>query len=137
MHHAVLELPPATLRLPGVTLPAGGGGYFRLLPLFVLEWAIRQAAHAGRPPVAVLYFHPWEFDPDQPRLPLPLLSRLRTYAGIGGCRSRLQTLLVRYRFGRAVDVAAQLAPYRETLPCCDLGSADIPSAEPSPQCAPG
>jgi polysaccharide deacetylase family protein (PEP-CTERM system associated) len=115
--HEILELPPATLRLPGVNLPAAGGGTFRLLPRFLIDAAIRQAAHEGRPPVAVLYFHPWEFEPDQPRLPLPLLRRLRTYLGIARSRNRLRSLLVRYRFERAADVATQLERHRAVLPC--------------------
>ena len=63
----LLEIPPTTLRLSGVNVPVGGGGYFRLLPLLVMEWAFAQVRRRCRPPVAMLYFHPWEFDPDQPR----------------------------------------------------------------------
>jgi polysaccharide deacetylase family protein (PEP-CTERM system associated) len=59
--HRILEIPPATLRLLGVNLPVGGGGYFRLLPLFFLHWAIGQTRRTGEPPVVMLYFHPWEF----------------------------------------------------------------------------
>ena len=119
--HTLLEIPPATLRLPGVNLPVGGGGYFRLLPPALLEWALRQTARDGRPPVAVLYFHPWEFDPDQPRLPLGRLSGFRTYVGLGRSRTRLRALLARHRFTRAADVARRLAP-RQALPCFDLTS---------------
>jgi polysaccharide deacetylase family protein (PEP-CTERM system associated) len=115
--HAILELPPATLRLPGVTVPAGGGGYFRLLPLWVLEQALAQAGRAATPRAAMLYFHPWEFDPQQPRLPLRRrLDRFRTYVGIGRSRRRLGTLLARYRFARAVDVARRLDGRRGDLP---------------------
>jgi polysaccharide deacetylase family protein (PEP-CTERM system associated) len=117
----ILELPPATLRLLGVQIPAGGGGYFRLLPLAVLEAALRQARRDCRPPVAVLYFHPWEFDPGQARLPLSRLSRWRTYAGIDRSRSRFASLLARYRFVRAVDVAKALDRQYHSLPCFPLG----------------
>jgi polysaccharide deacetylase family protein (PEP-CTERM system associated) len=119
--HTLLEIPPATLRLPGLNLPAGGGWCFRLLPLAVMEWALRQTARDGRPPVAVLYFHPWEFDPTQPRLPLDGLDRFRTYGGLGRSRARLRALLARHRFNRAADVARRLAP-GEALPCFDLAS---------------
>jgi polysaccharide deacetylase family protein (PEP-CTERM system associated) len=121
--HTLLEIPPATLRLAGVNLPAGGGGSFRLLPLALMEWALRQTARDGRPPVAVLYFRPWEFDPTQPRLPLDGLGRFRTYGGLGGSRARLRALLGRHRFNRAADVARRLAP-GEALPCFDLASPD-------------
>ena len=105
---AVLELPPAILRLPRFNLPVGGGGYFRLLPPALMEAAIRQVERDCRPAVATLYFHPWEFDPDQPRLPLRRLSRFRTYVGIGRSRGRLTALLGRHEFARAVDVARRL-----------------------------
>jgi polysaccharide deacetylase family protein (PEP-CTERM system associated) len=118
--HTLLELPPATLRLCGGHLPVGGGGYFRLLPLCLMEWALAQTARAGRPPVAVLYFHPWEFDPDQPRLSLRGLRRFRTYVGLARSRPRLQTLLERHRFVRAADVARQLPG--GALPCFDLAA---------------
>ncbi|SIN67763.1 polysaccharide deacetylase family protein, PEP-CTERM locus subfamily [Singulisphaera sp. GP187] len=104
----ILELPPATLRLGGVNAPIGGGGYFRLLPLFLMEWGLAQIRRDVRPAVAMLYFHPWEFDPGQPRLPLQRASRFRTYVGISRSQARLVSLLSRYRFARAVDVACRL-----------------------------
>jgi hypothetical protein len=76
---SLLELPPATPRVLGVNTPMGGGGYFRLFPLFLTEWALRQMSRACSPPVATLYFHPWEFDPEQRRLPLGRLNSFRTY----------------------------------------------------------
>jgi len=106
--HAILELPPATLRFLGMNAPMGGGGYFRLFPLLFTQWALRQMRAHGRPAVAMLYFHPWEFDPEQPRLPLGLLSKFRTYVGIGRSRDRLVSLLGKHRFARAIDVAKML-----------------------------
>src|SRR5262249_3702607 len=67
---ALLGLPPATLRWLGLNVPVGGGGYFRLLPLLCLNRALRQIQRKCSPAVAMLYFHPWEFDPEQARLPL-------------------------------------------------------------------
>jgi polysaccharide deacetylase family protein (PEP-CTERM system associated) len=115
--HTILELPPATLRFLGVNAPMGGGGYFRLFPLFLTEWAIRQMGRDTVPPVATLYFHPWEFDPAQQRLPLARLSRWRTYVGLRRSRGRLTTLLGRHRCARAVDVAQRLGRQRQVLPC--------------------
>jgi polysaccharide deacetylase family protein (PEP-CTERM system associated) len=112
----ILELPPATLRLFGMNLPMGGGGYFRLFPLFLTRWAIRQAEEGCRPAVANLYFHPWEFDPEQERLPLGGLSRFRTYVGIRRSRGRLAALLARYAFSRAIDVARETRPTLGSLP---------------------
>jgi len=63
----------------------------------------------------VLYFHPWEFDPDQPQLPLKALSRFRTYVGIRRTRGRFARLLTGYSFMRAIDLARQLDENRERL----------------------
>jgi polysaccharide deacetylase family protein (PEP-CTERM system associated) len=114
---SLLELPPATWRQLGINWPAGGGGYFRLLPMAVTRAAIRQLSHVGAAPVAVLYFHPWEFDADQPRLPLGRLSAWRTYVGTQRSRPRLLELLAgRYRFRRAIDVADELRRADDKLP---------------------
>ena len=61
----MLELPPATLRMMGLVLPMGGGGTFRLFPLFLMKRAIAQVGRIDGPPTAMLYFHPWEFDEAQ------------------------------------------------------------------------
>jgi len=99
-----------------MNLPMGGGGYFRLFPLFLTEAAIRQTERHCEPSVATLYFHPWEFDPEQERLPLGRAARFRTYVGIGRSRGRLRSLLQRYRFSRAVDVAREMQPLLGSLP---------------------
>jgi polysaccharide deacetylase family protein (PEP-CTERM system associated) len=108
----ILELPPASLRVLGASLPTGGGGYFRLLPLGLMRETLRQVARRCTPPVATLYFHPWEFDPTQPRLDLPWPSRARTYHGIGSARRRLGSLLNGWRFDTAAGVAGSLDPDR-------------------------
>jgi polysaccharide deacetylase family protein (PEP-CTERM system associated) len=109
----ILEIPPATLRLCGVNLPMGGGGYFRLLPLVFLHWAIRQLRRTCAPPVVMLYFHPWDFDPEQQRLCLTPFSRFRTYVGMNRSRQRFARLLDAYRFTRAADVIDELDWGRE------------------------
>jgi polysaccharide deacetylase family protein (PEP-CTERM system associated) len=113
----ILELPPATYRVLGQNLPVAGGGYFRLFPPAVMRAGIGQLAVRTRPPVGMLYFHPWEFDPDQPRLPLGRLARWRTYVGVGKSLGRLDRLLARpYRFRRAVDVADEIEQSAVELP---------------------
>jgi polysaccharide deacetylase family protein (PEP-CTERM system associated) len=114
--HGLLELPPATLRIGGINLPVAGGGYFRLFPLAVMNAGVQQLLRRTRPGVAMLYFHPWEFDPDQPRLPLRSVSRWRTYVGMRRSTTRLDTLLARYRFRRAKDVASELLDRKISLP---------------------
>ena len=91
------EFPVSTVRLGKWNWPVGGGGYFRLLPLSVTRSAIRHLNAKGHP--AVVYLHPWEFDPDQPRvLGAPLLSRFRHYVNLGRTESRLRALLSEFRF---------------------------------------
>ncbi len=94
----------------------GGGGYFRLFPLSFLNRALRQTARDSAPPVGMLYFHPWEFDPDQPRLPLRGLNRFRTYVGLKRTAGRLSKLLTEHRFVRAIDVAQELRGQFASLP---------------------
>jgi polysaccharide deacetylase family protein (PEP-CTERM system associated) len=122
--HAILELPPMTLRVGGVKVPMGGGGYFRLFPLWLTELALWQTASDCRPAAAVLYFHPWEFDPGQARLPLGRLQRFRTYVGLGRTRGRLTELLARYRFTRAVDLVDELDACRDELPDYRMAAPD-------------
>jgi polysaccharide deacetylase family protein (PEP-CTERM system associated) len=112
----ILELPPLTLRILGAKIPIGGGGTFRLLPLWMMRHGLRQVARSVEPPVATLYFHPWELDPDQSQLPLGFLGRWRTYFGTGRSRRRLQTLLDQGTFVRAVDMAHKLGGEQSMLP---------------------
>ncbi|WP_196221788.1 XrtA system polysaccharide deacetylase [Sphingobium sp. CAP-1] len=88
----LVELPVTTAKWGNRTLAAGGGGFFRLLPYGFSRWAIRQVnEQAGRP--AIIYFHPWEIDPDQPRVPqAPLRSRLRHYSNLSVMAAKLRRL---------------------------------------------
>lgn len=123
----ILELPPARLDLWGVQLPMGGGGYFRLLPLALMDLALEQSVCDQWPPVAVTYFHPWEFDRDQQRLPLSKFSQFRTYVGIERSRPRLVQLLRRHRFVRAQDILAALTPVLDRLPCYRVAEVHAPA----------
>lgn len=98
---SLIELPPLTLRLAGVNLPAAGGGYMRLLPTAVVSHAIRRMNASGAP--AVVYLHPWEIDPDQPRLPVGGLNGFRHYVGLGRMHDKLARLLDRHAFGTMAD----------------------------------
>ena len=115
--HSLLELPPATLKVCGLTAPMGGGGYFRLFPLAATRWAVAQTLRDTAPAVAMLYFHPWEFDEAQRRLPLGWLKRFRTYVGVRHTRTRLAALLTAHRFSRADTVARSLMARQHALPC--------------------
>lgn len=99
------EFPMSTLSIGKQNIPVAGGGYFRLYPLTLTRYAIRQLNQQQQP--AVIYLHPWEFDPQQPRIPnAPLLSRFRHYINIGRTYKRLKRLLQEFDFAPMVDVYA-------------------------------
>ncbi|MBI1336661.1 MAG: DUF3473 domain-containing protein [Phycisphaera sp.] len=90
----ILEVPPLTWRISeSKNLAVAGGGYFRLLPLGLMKRGLNQAQREGRP--SILYFHPWEFDPEQPRMPLSLTGRLRTYTGLKTAARKLDSIMQR------------------------------------------
>lgn len=105
----LLEIPVSTARLLQTNLPAGGGGYFRLLPYGVSRALIRRVNQAeGR--AAVFYFHPWELDPDQPRVSgTSLKTRFRHYLNLERTLPRLRRLLHDFRWGR-VDLTFLESP---------------------------
>jgi polysaccharide deacetylase family protein (PEP-CTERM system associated) len=103
---ALLEMPPTTVPLAGRNLPAAGGGYFRLLPYPASRWLIGRVNRLERQP-AMFYFHPWEIDPGQPRVPgAPLKSRLRHYVNLNRMEAKLDRLCGDFRWGRADQVYA-------------------------------
>lgn len=95
------EFPPATLRALGRTLPAAGGAYFRVLPYGIVRSALRDAARRGQP--GTFYIHTWEWDPGQPRLDVPVLTRIRHYHGQGRVLARLDRLMREFAFGPIRD----------------------------------
>jgi polysaccharide deacetylase family protein (PEP-CTERM system associated) len=97
----LLEFPPSTVRLGSLNLPVAGGGYFRLLPLGVTRWAIRRVNREGLP--FLFYLHPWEIDPEQPRMKVGLKSRLRHYTNIDSCERKLAALLDEFPMGTVWD----------------------------------
>ena len=108
---SITEFPAAIYRCLGYPLPVGGGGYFRLYPYALTRHGLRAVNAAGRPFMA--YFHPWEFDPDQPRLPAGRLRRFRHYVNLHRTEARLRQLLRDFRFGTMTEaLAAPLAVSR-------------------------
>lgn len=96
----MLELPVTTAEFAGRRLAAGGGGFFRLLPYGFSRWAIRQVNDREQRP-AIIYFHPWEIDPGQPRVAgAPLRSRLRHYSNLSVMAAKLRRLTRDFRWTR-------------------------------------
>lgn len=96
----LVEIPVTTAMLGGKRLAAGGGGFFRVLPYAFSRWAIRQVNRVDERP-AVFYFHPWEVDPDQPRVrTAPLKSKLRHYTNLHKMEPKLRELVHEFRWTR-------------------------------------
>ncbi|MXO90395.1 DUF3473 domain-containing protein [Altererythrobacter aquaemixtae] len=105
----LVEIPVTTAILGGKRVAAGGGGFFRVLPYAFSRWAIRQVNREENRP-AVFYFHPWEIDPDQPRVPgAPIKSRLRHYTGLKQMSAKLRGLIGEFAWGRMDEVAEREA----------------------------
>lgn len=102
--NGLVEIPVTTMRLLGRNWPAGGGGYFRLLPYELSRMQIEHVNRSdGRP--AIFYFHPWEIDPDQPRVrEATAKTRFRHYVNLARTHSRIDRLLGDFAWGRADQV---------------------------------
>jgi polysaccharide deacetylase family protein (PEP-CTERM system associated) len=96
------EFPPLAVRFLGTNVPLAGGGYFRLLPVSLVLAGLRKANREGIP--AMTYLHPWEFDPEQPRLKAGSLARFRHYVNLRGTEGKLRRLLAEAEFGTASSV---------------------------------
>jgi len=96
----LLEIPVTTVRVLNRNFPAGGGGYFRLLPYSLSSWCLRRVNRIDRR-ACVFYFHPWEIDPEQPRQRgISAKTRFRHYVNLDRMRSRISKLLQDFRWDR-------------------------------------
>lgn len=94
--HRLYEFPPATVRLGRYNLPAAGGAYLRILPEWYTRWAVRRIHRQGQS--LLVYFHPWEIDPQQPRLRAGIKSAFRHYFHIDRMEGRLDRMLKAGKF---------------------------------------
>jgi polysaccharide deacetylase family protein (PEP-CTERM system associated) len=102
----VVELPMTTVQVLGRNLPCAGGGWFRLVPYAAFRLGLRRVNQVERRP-GMFYFHPWEVDPDQPRVEAATrLSRFRHYTGLHSMAGRVDRLLRDFRWGRVDHVFA-------------------------------
>ncbi len=90
------EVPPSTMKVGPIRVPVAGGGYFRLYPYSVLRMFLMRTSDEGHP--LVMYLHPWELDPKQPRMQGSLLSRFRHYLNLSKTEARLEKLLIDFSF---------------------------------------
>lgn len=101
----IWEVPPSTVKLARLRMPIAGGGYFRLIPYPVLRRLLKKVEGKGIP--LVMYFHPWELDPEQPRMEGPLFSRFRHYMNLAKTASRLRCLLKDFRFAPIQELVSE------------------------------
>lgn len=107
---SLVEFPVMLARWAGSRVPVAGGGYFRLLPYQFVTAGLRNINETQGQPF-FFYLHPWEVDPEQPRVQgASLKSRLRHYTGLQGCEGKLRRLLGEFRFGPMATVLADLLP---------------------------
>lgn len=101
----ILEVPIATVRLSAKRVsPVGGGAYLRLFPYRYAAAGIRHINRVEQQP-ACIYTHPWELDSDQPRVTKGLISRIRTYGGLGTMQGKLKRMFQDFKFSALGDVS--------------------------------
>ena len=104
--HSLVEFPLSTAKLLKYRLPVAGGGYFRLYPYAVTQAGLSQINRRQQP--FIFYLHPWEIDPDQPKISAHWFSRFRHYNNLDKCETRLCRLLSDFKFGTAEGVLNSL-----------------------------
>jgi polysaccharide deacetylase family protein (PEP-CTERM system associated) len=121
---SLIEAPPSTIRLGATNLPVAGGGYFRLLPYRWTQFGIRRINRTERK-AAIFYLHPWEIDPEQPRLQAGALSRFRHYRNLRKTEGRLRRLLQDFRFGPLGTLVDQV---RHSAPVFEFSGSPVQAA---------
>ena len=103
----IWEIPPSTCKVGWARLPVAGGGYFRIVPYWLLSIFLRKIESSGQS--IVFYLHPWEFDPEQPKMSGSSLSKLRHYWNLDKTELRYRRLIQEFSF----------APIRQAFPMID------------------
>ena len=102
----VVEIPVTTMELGSLRFPSGGGGYFRLLPYVWSRWCLERISCGEQQP-AIFYFHPWELDPEQPRIPgIDRRARFRHYVNLRGFKAKIARLVTDFRWASLRQVFA-------------------------------
>ena len=104
--HSLIEFPLSTAKIFNHKFPVAGGGYFRLYPYALTKAGLRQINRRNQP--FIFYLHPWEIDPDQPKVEAGWFSRFRHYNNLEKCESRLQQLMKDFQFGTTWQVLKSL-----------------------------
>jgi polysaccharide deacetylase family protein (PEP-CTERM system associated) len=124
-HGPICEFPPSVVQFAGKSLPVCGGGYFRLYPGFATQLGLTRFNREHAMPF-VFYLHPWEIDPQQPRLHTgSAVNRFRHYVNLGRTERKLNSLLERFRFG-TISQAIAASSFRASEPA--LASGELSAA---------
>ena len=107
----IFEFPPSTISYGNTNWGVAGGGYLRFLPYNVTSRALRHINSVERQP-GMVYFHPWEIDPDQPRVQAALRSRLRHYTNLSGMHRKIERLLQNFKFTTLSNACSHYEAYR-------------------------
>lgn len=103
----IWEISPSTLNVCGFQVPVAGGGYFRLFPYATSKTFLQRLEKQGAK--LVMYLHPWEIDPEQPRMDGPWISQIRHYLNLQKTQERLSRLLTDFRFGPMKDIVCSVS----------------------------
>lgn len=103
----IREFPPSTIKFLGLNVPIAGGGYLRLYPMGLVKRAIKKINEREKQP-AIIYIHPWELDPEQPRIAAKMLSRFRHYVNLETTENKLRSLLENFKFITLSKLSAHL-----------------------------
>lgn len=100
--HSIIEFPLSTVKIVNYRLPIAGGGYFRLYPYWLSRMGLKHINRQEKQ--FIFYLHPWEIDPEQPKISAGWLSRFRHYNNLDKCEARLRNLMSDFKFGTTWDV---------------------------------
>jgi len=109
----IIEFPLTSFRFMGAQLPIAGGGYFRLFPYWFTKLAFNKIHNTENRPF-IFYLHPWEIDPEQPKVKSSLFSRFRHYNNLHKCETRLKSLLSDFEFSSVLNVLKNTGLFAET-----------------------
>jgi len=101
----VWEFPISTTRILGLNIAYSGGGYLRLFPYTFIKWTLKKNNRKGVP--AIVYLHPREIDPEQPRMRMPIRRRFKCYVNLRGTERKINCMLRDFKFTKMIDLVAQ------------------------------
>jgi polysaccharide deacetylase family protein (PEP-CTERM system associated) len=129
--NAIFEFPPSTVRCWNNNWGVAGGGYLRFFPYAFTRWALQRINQQERQP-AMVYLHPWEIDPEQPRISARWRSQLRHYTNLDTTAPKLERLFQEFRFTTFSEACQQLESFQsrrfhpwESFPLRDPASAPM------------